>query len=311
MKLLKHSRFTTILVTVLSIVAITIATDSTIKTVHANNKRIELKKHKTQALSKVKKLNLKDVRPAVVNKIKDAKSEKDLNTLLTKAYDLSKSNTQYDNDKIKELKETELKKKEEAAKIAKQKAESLKKAENEKIEKEKLEQSAQNAAANTDTNTNTNTAANATANNTAESTPPSSQPQQSKIESSVPSSEPIQPQTTQTDGFNVNGYHFNISSFSGAGHVPADNNVYLWADYTQHPHYLIERMGSASAAIRTADVGTQITINGSTYTVFNVVHGVQNDSNAYNALSNGSPAITIQSCDTANENSVLTIWHAR
>ena len=36
MKLLKHSRFTTILVTILSIVAITIATDSTIKTVHAN-----------------------------------------------------------------------------------------------------------------------------------------------------------------------------------------------------------------------------------------------------------------------------------
>lgn len=138
MKLLKHSRFTTILVTVLSIVAITIATHSTIKTVHANNKRIELKKHKTQVLSKVKKLNLKDVRPAVVNKIKDAKSEKDLNTLLTKAYDLSKSNTQYDNDKIKELKElkeTELKKKEEAAKIAKQKTESLKKAENERIEK--------------------------------------------------------------------------------------------------------------------------------------------------------------------------------
>lgn len=305
MKLLKHSRFTTILVTVLSIVAITIATDSTIKTVHANNKRIELKKHKTQVLSKVKKLNLKDVRPAVVNKIKDAKSEKDLNILLTKAYDLSKSNTQYDNDKIKELKETELKKKEEAAKIAKQKAESLKKAENERIEKEKLEQSAQNAAANTDTNTTT------------ESTQPSSQQQQSKIEASTPSSEPTQPQPqptqtqTQTEGFNLNGYHFNISYFSGTDHVPADNNVYLWTDYTQHPHYLIERMGSASPAIRSANIGTQITINGKTYTIFNIIHGIQNDSNAYNALSNGSPAITIQSCDTPNNNSVLTIWYAR
>lgn len=305
MKLLKHSRFTTILVTVLSIVAITIATDSTIKTVHANNKRIELKKHKTQVLSKVKKLNLKDVRPAVVNKIKDAKSEKDLNTLLTKAYDLSKSNTQYDNDKIKELKETELKKKEEAAKIAKQKAESLKKAENERIEKEKLEQSAQNASANTDTNTTT------------ESTQPSSQQQQSKIEASTPSSEPTQPPTqptqtqTQTDGFNLNGYHFNISYFSGTGHVPADNNVYLWTDYTQHPHYLIERMGSATPAIRSANIGTQITINGKTYTVFNIIHGIQNDINAYNALSNGSPAITIQSCDTPDNDSVLTIWYAR
>ncbi len=303
MKLLKHSRFTTILVTVLSIVAITIATDSTIKTVHANNKRIELKKHKTQVLSKVKKLNLKDVRPAVVNKIKDAKSEKDLNTLLTKAYDLSKSNTQYDNDKIKELKETELKKKEEAAKIAKQKAESLKKAENERIEKEKLEQSAQNAEANTDTNTTT------------EATQPSSQQQQSKIEASTPSSEPTQPQPsqpqTQTDGFNLNGYHFNISYFSGTGHVPADNNVYLWTDYTQHPHYLIERMGSATPAIRSANIGTQITINGKTYTVFNIIHGIQNDINAYNALSNGSPAITIQSCDTPDNDSVLTIWYAR
>lgn len=251
-------------------------------------------------------MNLKDVRPDVVNKIKDAKSEKDLNTLLTKAYDLSKSNTQYDNDKIKELKElkeTELKKKEEAAKIAKQKAESLKKAENERIEKEKLEQSAQNAAANTDTNTTT------------ESTQPSSQQQQSKIEASTPSSEPTQPQPqptqTQTDGFNLNGYHFNISYFSGTGHVPADNNVYLWTDYTQHPHYLIERMGSATPAIRSANIGTQITINGKTYTVFNIIHGIQNDSNAYNALSNGSPAITIQSCDTPDNDSVLTIWYAR
>lgn len=304
MKLLKHSRFTQILVTVLSILAIAIATDSTIKTVHANNQRIELKKHKTQVLSKVKNLNLKDVRPAVVNKIKDAKSEKDLNTLLNKAYDLSKSNTQYDNDKIKELKETELKKKEEAAKIAKQKAESLKKAENKRIEKEKLEQSAQNAAATNDTNTTT------------ESTQPSSQPQQSKIEASTPSSEPTQPQAAQptqaqTDGFNVNGYHFNISSFSGAGHVPADNTVYLWADYTPHPHYLIERMGSASPAIRSANIGTQITINGTTYTIFNIIHGMQNDSNAYNALSDGSPAITIQSCDTPDNDSVLTIWYAR
>lgn len=166
-----------------------------------------------------------------------------------------------------------------------------------------MEQSAQNAAANTDTNTTT------------ESTQPSSQQQQSKIEASTPSSEPTQPQPqptqTQTDGFNLNGYHFNISYFSGTGHVPADNNVYLWTDYTQHPHYLIERMGSATPAIRSANIGTQITINGKTYTVFNIIHGIQNDSNAYNALSNGSPAITIQSCDTPDNDSVLTIWYAR
>lgn len=40
------------------------------------------------------------------------------------------------------------------------------------------------------------------------------------------------------------------------------------------------------------------------------MRGVTNDENAYNSLSIGEPVITIQSCDSEDDDATLTIWYA-
>ena len=53
----------------------------------------------------------------------------------------------------------------------------------------------------------------------------------------------------RTDGFNFNGYHYDIASFSGSGYVPQwTPYIYQW---TSKPnHYLVEMMSDAGSAIR-------------------------------------------------------------
>lgn len=114
-----------------------------------------------------------------------------------------------------------------------------------------------------------------------------------------------------TSGFNFNGHHYPIAWFSGSGYVPADGNIYSWSEMPNH--YLIERAGMAGGTIRELGVGSKITIDGQTYTVFKVLSGVANDENAFNLLTSQGAAITFQSCDAtygANGLANLTIWFA-
>lgn len=117
-----------------------------------------------------------------------------------------------------------------------------------------------------------------------------------------------QSQAADTSGFNYLGYHYELSSFSGSGQVPADNYVYQWTSLPNH--YLIERFGSAGGTIQGVGVGTEVTINGNTYTVFSKQSGVSNDENAYNLLVSKGAAITFQTCDGPGPNSTLTLWWA-
>lgn len=114
-----------------------------------------------------------------------------------------------------------------------------------------------------------------------------------------------------TSGFNFNGHHYPIAWFSGSGYVPADGNIYRWSEMPNH--YLIERAGMAGGTIRELGVGSKITVDGQTYTVFKVLSGVANDENAFNLLTSQGAAITFQSCDAtygANGLANLTIWFA-
>ena len=114
-----------------------------------------------------------------------------------------------------------------------------------------------------------------------------------------------------TSGFNFNSHHYPIAWFSGSGYVPADGNIYRWSEMPNH--YLIERAGMAGGTIRELGVGSKITIDGQTYTVFKVLSGVANDENAFNLLTSQGAAITFQSCDAtygANGLANLTIWFA-
>lgn len=133
---------------------------------------------------------------------------------------------------------------------------------------------------------------------------------------SAPAQQSTLAQTTSapqvdTSGFNFNGHHYPIAWFSGSGYVPAYGNIYRWSEMPNH--YLIERAGMAGGTIRELGVGSKITIDGQTYTVFKVLSGVANDENAFNLLTSQGAAITFQSCDAtygANGLANLTIWFA-
>ena len=124
-------------------------------------------------------------------------------------------------------------------------------------------------------------------------------------------SAPAQTTPAPQSGFNFNGHHYPIAWFSGSGYVPADGNIYRWSEMPNH--YLIERTGMAGGTIRELGVGSKVTIDGQTYTVFKVLSGVANDENAFNLLTSQGAAITFQSCDAtygANGLANLTIWFA-
>lgn len=138
-------------------------------------------------------------------------------------------------------------------------------------------------------------------------------PQSTQAQPSAPEAPeaPAAPAPVDTSGFSFNGYSFGLGSFNGAGHVPADNLVYQWADMPSH--YLIERAGSAGAVIRSVGVGSQVTIQGRTYTVYAVQSGVANDGSAGEVLysKQTGDSISFQTCDSNSEWSNLTLWWAR
>ena len=139
---------------------------------------------------------------------------------------------------------------------------------------------------------------------------PATQPQSAPVQQSAPAQAAPAPQV-DTSGFNFNGHHYPIAWFSGSGYVPADGNIYRWSELPNH--YLIERAGMAGGTIRELGVGSKVTIDGQTYTVFKVLSGVANDENAFNLLTSQGAAVTFQSCDAtygANGLANLTIWFA-
>lgn len=159
--------------------------------------------------------------------------------------------------------------------------------------------------------TQTNEVTKTTSINNTPNTNQAAVPQQSApAQQSTPAQTTPAPQV-DTSGFNFNGHHYPIAWFSGSGYVPADGNIYRWSEMPNH--YLIERAGMAGGTIRELGVGSKITIDGQTYTVFKVLSGVANDENAFNLLTSQGAAITFQSCDAtygANGLANLTIWFA-
>ena len=159
--------------------------------------------------------------------------------------------------------------------------------------------------------TQTNEVTETTSINNTPNTNQAAVPQQSApAQQSTPAQTTPAPQV-DTSGFNFNGHHYPIAWFSGSGYVPTDGNIYRWSEMPNH--YLIERAGMAGGTIRELGVGSKITIDGQTYTVFKVLSGVANDENAFNLLTSQDAAITFQSCDAtygANGLANLTIWFA-
>lgn len=119
----------------------------------------------------------------------------------------------------------------------------------------------------------------------------------------TPTSEPA----PDTSGFNMLGQHFPIGSFAGTGHVPADNMVYRWASDSRW--FLIEQAGQAGQIVQGVGMGAPITVDGHTYHVTDIQHGIANNGDAgryYQAHIN-QHAIGFQTCDSVG---VLTLWFA-
>lgn len=206
-----------------------------------------------------------------------------------------------------ELKEIAKAKAEEAKKIAEaQKAEEAKKAEEERIAQEVAEEEARVAEeAAVAAVTEEAATAISVAQVAVASEPAYTEPVVNEI---VEQAAPVQ---ARTDGFNFNGYHFDIAWFSGSGQVPADSYVYRWS--TDPSHYLVEMMGVAGGVIRELHVGSQIVIDGQRYTISHMQSGVANDDNAYYNMKDVGAALTFQTCDYqigANGRYNLTIWYA-
>lgn len=203
-----------------------------------------------------------------------------------------------ENEKSRRLEETKI----ELEKIAQAKAEEAKKqAEAKKAEEERIAQAEAEAARIASETAATETVADETSYDEGTITD-YSQPVETAAAPAVQS---------RTDGFNFNGYHFDVAWFSGSGQVPADSYIYRWS--ADPSHYLVEMMGTAGGVIRELYVGSQIVIDGQRYTIFNMQSGVPNDENAYYNMKSVGAAITFQTCDYqvgANGRYNLTIWYA-
>lgn len=116
----------------------------------------------------------------------------------------------------------------------------------------------------------------------------------------------------KSNGFSFNGYSFPIQTFYGLGKAP------LWTPYVfvwdQKPnHYMIERQSDAGAAILSVDVGSQVTINGSTYTVYKKLTGLTNSAEggtAGGALYDEGASISFHTCETNDDWSTVSMWFA-
>lgn len=114
----------------------------------------------------------------------------------------------------------------------------------------------------------------------------------------------VQPIKVRTDGFSFNGYHYDIRWFSGEEYVTANQYIYRWTKLANH--YLIEKYGQARNTIWTIQVGTQIIINGHTYTCYKILNHI-NRLNGYDVLINEHAVISAQTCET-DGGDWLTLW---
>lgn len=112
-----------------------------------------------------------------------------------------------------------------------------------------------------------------------------------------------------TSGFNVNGHHFDIGSFSGTGLVPTDK-VYQWSSFSGW--YLIDINSVAARYTSSLGVGSPVTVNGRTYHVTRVLYNQPNNGATLSTVKSmlGSNAIGWQTCNSERYLSNLNLWFA-
>lgn len=133
-------------------------------------------------------------------------------------------------------------------------------------------------------------------------TPAAAQPQQSQAASSTTSATPSQPAPSapatapaqpapapapqqRTDGFNLNGSHFNLANYadtSGAEVPQWTPNVYRYVVLPNY--YLAEGQSAAGAVARAAGIGSTLILNGQTLHMTGIISVNRKDPNAFESM---------------------------
>ncbi|CAK1241370.1 hypothetical protein R55210_AODCCCNP_00846 [Fructobacillus fructosus] len=117
-------------------------------------------------------------------------------------------------------------------------------------------------------------------------------------------------EAVRTDGFNFLGQHFDISSFSNT----TGGNTPRWTPYifqwTALPnYYLAEAASSAGSAVRQLSIGSEVVVNGQTYHVTDIRHGMKRlDSMDVVESLSGQHQMGLQTCDDASGSYISTYW---
>lgn len=109
------------------------------------------------------------------------------------------------------------------------------------------------------------------------------------------------------DGFNYLGHHYQLGNFSGTGFVPTwTNTVFQWNDFPSH--YLVELNSYPGQTIFDLQIGSEVIVNGITYTIYNIVYNQANDQEGLDMVLNSRAAISIQVCVSSSEDSALNLY---
>ncbi|MBO0420458.1 MAG: hypothetical protein ACRCVH_06130 [Vagococcus fluvialis] len=118
------------------------------------------------------------------------------------------------------------------------------------------------------------------------------------------------PSPKNTNGFNYLGHHYDLGNFSGTGFVPTwTNTVFQWNDFPNH--YLVELNSYPGQTIFDLQIGSEVTLNGQAYTVYNIVYSQANNQEGLDMVLNSGAAISIQVCVSSSENSALNLYFLR
>lgn len=114
----------------------------------------------------------------------------------------------------------------------------------------------------------------------------------------------------RTDGFNFAGQHFDVTTFSNTsgGNTPRwTPYIFQWSAIPNY--YLAEAASKAGSAVRQLSYGSEAVVNGRTYHVSEIHHGMKRlDSLETVQDLADQHAIGIQTCDDASGTYVSTYW---
>lgn len=112
---------------------------------------------------------------------------------------------------------------------------------------------------------------------------------------------------TFSDGVSYLGQSYELGYFSGTGYVPTwTNTVYQWNDFPSH--YLVEFNSWPGQTIFDLRLGSEVTISGVTYTVYDIIYNQANDQQGLDLVLYSGASASMQVCVSANDDSALNLY---